>query len=53
MALSTSSGGSVYSDASHTGYGGYMVEHGHHTAYGQWTADEIEQSSTWLELIAV
>lgn len=27
--------------------------HGHHTAYGQWTADEIEQSSTWLELITV
>jgi len=43
----------VYSDASDTGYGGFVVQHGCHIARGVWYADEMTQSSTWRELVAV
>ena len=43
----------VFSDASDVEYGGYTVEHGMHTAHGNWLPEEAQQSSTWLELVAV
>ena len=43
----------VYSDASDTGYGGFAVQHGCHIAQGIWSTNEMAQSSTWRELVAV
>jgi len=36
-----------------TGYGGFTIQHGFHIAHGVWSAEEMTQSSTWRELVAV
>jgi len=43
----------VYVGESATGYGGFTVEHGCHIVHGLWSKDEVGQSSTWRELLAV
>ncbi|KAK3107923.1 hypothetical protein FSP39_025264 [Pinctada imbricata] len=43
----------VYSDASHTGYGGYILDKPGSEVIGLWSDSEVEQSSTWRELVAM
>ena len=43
----------VFTDASSSGFGGFIVGVGSSIAHGQWSAYEIQQSSTWRELKAV
>ncbi|KAK3108944.1 hypothetical protein FSP39_019460 [Pinctada imbricata] len=43
----------VFSDASHTGYGGYIVDKPGSDVIGTWSSIESLESSTWRELVAL